>query len=275
MTHYLVQMMKTYSSLILVATLLAPALSANAQEASSGVPTKAFSLSLAVVGERSDVYWTGEGEKMEVHAQQPDAGLPKLLHLLNGKAKDQAKGKDEPSRYTVQLNAASPRFECSSSPCQLATGKNGSYKKFASVKLPQPKGDYTVFLAQNIQLKNWNEPQQLVLSDSASNFSPGSVRIVNLSSLPILIQLGAETMDATVKPGKSKVLQEALSMTNANMLTLWYTTEKGRKKPAFRRKLDVHSKQRMNITCTNSNKPGRLLSSQIFTTPDSISFDKK
>lgn len=112
-----------------------------------------------------------------------------------------------PTPCYLRLNAISPRFSLASNECRLLSqAKKGEFSSFVTVRLPQVLGDHTMFLAQNIETHTWKAPQQLVLSDDPVKFEAGSVRVINLSALPVEVQRNGKMELNPIAPGESMVL---------------------------------------------------------------------
>jgi len=235
-----------------------------------------YNISFVALGERSDAEWTGDKIDMKVNAKNLEGVYPDRVYVANSQSKLKKNSSRAPQPLNLSLNVASPRVRFIEPRCMLLKGygkeKKLKIKNFVTTPLPEKKGDYTVFLAQNAESKKWDEPQSLVLADASDQFPPASVRIINLSSLPIIVQQGSE-LSEPLAPGKSIVINNVLKQKNPERVTVWYEV-KGGKRPAFRRALMYPSSQRLNITCTNSSKASRPIGAHLFVTPLDSTKDK-
>ncbi|NWK56571.1 hypothetical protein HW115_13195 [Verrucomicrobiaceae bacterium N1E253] len=221
------------------------------EEAPQDPPQKVeYKLSMIAVGERSDAYWEGDDEEMQVHARRPEAALPSALSLMAGSSSQDVK---------LRLNVPSPRYVFTSSAFRLMKGKTETY---TSVRMPEKGGAYSLFLTQNEEKKSWMAPSLFIVPDGLDVFPSGSLRVVNVSTLPLEIHLGDELVK-TLEPQSWHVLQGVLDEEKVKTLALWYTHEE-RRRPAFRRQLAGMAGKRMNISCSVSRREGRPVASQFF-----------
>lgn len=259
--------MKTILSLSLT---LAMALAVQAQDnVTSTKPAEekpAYSVSFVAVGAQSDAFWVGDGDKMEVHAHDPGAAAPRVVYI------DTPSSKGKRKQLTLALNVPTERVKLSSNVCNVTmryqSGDDVSYKNFTSVQLPKKMDPYTVLMARQPKHRTWKSPQRMVLSDSKVKFPLGSVRVVNLSDRPVVVQRGKKLL-GRLGPKKSVIIKKVLRLKNPETLMLLYE-EKGKKRVGFQRQLKYPSDQRANIVCSYMPKRSRSLLSHLFLTKEPI-----
>lgn len=245
------------------------------EEGGASTPKKAdkkpkYEVSFVVVGARSDGKWIGDGPGMVVKAYDPGAAPPSNIFISTGK-KDRSSGSQEKKRKRLRLTLNTPteRVKLGLRSCELAaryqSGKIESFKKFTTAILPAQIGEYTVFMARQPRRKNWSDPLRVVMSDHKIKFPAGSLRVVNMSDRPVVVQRGKKIM-GNLPPRKSVVIKAILSMDKPETITLWYK-DKGRKFPAFRRELKLSADLRYNVACTYVPKQPKPIRSHLFMTP--------
>jgi len=221
--------MKLKTTSLLAMGMLSHTTIATAQQKEEVLP---YRLSFVAVGGNSDAKWSGEGVNQKVEAWDPGASPPRKL-VLKGESDDTGQNEDgEEVPIPLMLNISGQRRELMTQTCRLSkkTINNGEFKyeRYLSFKLPESRGNYTVLLARKVKAKDWKSPQYLVLSDAATTFPKGSIRVVNISNQTVMGYINGKAR-IKLEPARWQVIPNLLNTGDPIKIKMFYMEGKKRK----------------------------------------------
>lgn len=146
--------------------------------------------SLIPVGSNSDAYWVGEGPGIRAVAIDPGAAPPQSLAVET---------RDGLVTIPTILNRPSPGLpvvgETLTVYASTTAAEDEKPPLFADFKIPSGSGHHDVFLARAADKATWEDPTAMVLRSNPTSFPAGSIRLVNLDSRPVRVQIGNASFD--------------------------------------------------------------------------------
>lgn len=204
------------------------------------------------VGRISDTYWTGEGEKTKAVAVDPGATPPPQLFYKN------PKGEFVPLMLLLNSNSSSavlnsPKLQIYR---QAPTGKDDRPKPFIEADIPVVAGHYDVILWRQADKADWEDAKLLVISGNYSQYPKNSIRLVNINTKPIRVQIGSKVQD--IPANSARILKIAPEDLGKNMKAKIAYSDDESWKFVLRSALKVKDGQRVNIIIYPSRVKERL-----------------
>lgn len=226
-------------------------------------------ISLIAIGDPPPITLSVGKDKLSTYNIPPKSERPPSALYFKDPKRDKGLKK-----FGLALNRpSSPIPRPSSQTLQLFEnpGDAGNFEKtpYLQMNLPKEKSNLTVFLVRNRNSQSWERnPQVYPFSDNLESYPPSSLRVINLSNMPLYMKIG--TSKFNLKPQQMRILNLPVKTQGIIDYAVAAKTNKGQMQTVAQNGLVYYKNSRLNLVmyATDSKKATKPISSTTFLTPN-------
>lgn len=255
------------SRIVLLALLVISPLSAQQKPKQEKSPLRTFTI--IPVGRISDTVWIGEGERTKAVAVDPGASPPPQLFYKDPKGEFVA--------LNLLLNSNSPPAALNRPKLEIyrkaPSGDDDKPESFIEADIPATPGHYDVILWRRANKTDWEDARRLVMPGSYRRYPKNSIRLLNINTKPIRVQVGSKVQD--IPASSARIIKIAPEDVGKNIKTrIAYANDKSWKF-VLRSAIKIKDGQRVNIIIYPSRIKERLCEVARFFQPEAPALKPK